>query len=79
VDFEWTHADGPVTDHILLPTTHPPIHPSMTEIQFAKVEDGKRTVIKDQVNVPVGAHNDVVEAILIAKRQALAANLGIEP
>ena len=76
-DVEWTHAAGPVTDTVLIPTTHPP------EIEYEEREAGKRAVIKDQVTVDASIPEDmqlrIVAAELEKKRSRLAECLGIEP
>jgi len=79
VAVEWTHDDGPVTDTVLLPTSHPPIHPSMGEMKFEAVPDGQRDVIHDQINVPSGTPDSIVMQACEEKRARLAANLGVDP
>lgn len=76
-DIEWSHDDGPVTDHHFIPVTHPP------EIKYEKREAGQRNVIKDQVNVDAKLPEDmqlrIVAAELERKRPRLAEALGVAP
>jgi len=79
VDVEWTHTDGPFKDTLMLPVSHPPVHPSMGPVQYKEFAAEPRAVIKDQITVPEGMPDEDVEVLLVAKRKRLAEAIGVEP
>lgn len=74
IDVEWTYTDGAFpADTKDIPTTHPP------NIQYLRVVDKIRTMIKDQISVRNDTPDSTIAMILDEKRLSLAKSLKIEP
>jgi hypothetical protein len=67
IDFEWCHTSGFAQGHVLIPKTHPPYE----QIEKKLIGEKKRT-IKDELVVPRGTDDKIIEGLLNEMKKRFA-------